>query len=428
MPFSQIIESGQTTLAATDELRPAATAAADTQPLSLRRSIELAFEHNPELAAARLEVDANAGAREQASAYRNPELSYLQEDTRGATRTMTLQLDQPIELGGKRMARLSAAQRGYDVAVADLAARRVAVRAAVTAGYFDAVAARERTRVTDEALELTRRAVRAAALRVSAGKVSPLEETRARVAEAGVQVQASRARSELRESNARLAALIGQERLPIEPLEGDLGELPSVPALDEMRIQIENAPALRRGQLEIERRIAVTQVERARRIPDLTVSFGVKRDEGADRNQAIVGVSVPLPLFDSNRGNLLEALTREDKAREDLRAARLQLTAEALQARERLESAREEAESLTGQVLPSARSAYEAAVKGFERGKFGFLDALDAQRTLLDARLQLVRAMAEAHRAGAELDRILGHAEAASGGLAPPAVEYWRKS
>lgn len=406
------VESVPAALAPTPAQAPTAIAAAGAQRLSLRQAIDLALSHNPDLAAAALEVSANEGIRQQAGAYPNPELSYLQEDTQRATRTTTLQLNQPIELGGKRTARLAAAERGYAIATEDLAARRLALRAAVTTGYFDALAAQERVRVADEALELAGRATRAAALRVKAGKVAPIEETKAQVAEAGVQVEANQARSEWRGAQAQLAALLGQGQPHALVLDGRLDALPTAPTLDDLQQQVENAPALRRARLEIERRMALTELEKARRIPDLTVSLGAKREEALGRNQAVVGVSIPLPLFDRNRGNLLEALKREDKAREELRFAQLQVSADAVQARERLESARTQAGSLATQVLPGAQSAYEAAVKGFELGKFSFLEALDAQRTLLEARVQALRAMAEAHRARAELDRILGSGDA----------------
>ena len=406
------VESVPAALAPTPAQAPTAIAAAGAQRLSLRQAIDLALSHNPDLAAAALEVGANEGIRQQAGAYPNPELSYLQEDTQRATRTVTLQLNQPIELGGKRGARVAAAERGYAIATEDLAARRLAVRAAVTASYFDALAAQERVRVADEALELAGRATRAAALRVKAGKVAPIEETKARVAEAGVQVDANQARSELRGAQARLAALLGQGQPRALVLDGRLDALPTAPTLEDMQRQVENAPALRRARLEIERRMALTELEKARRIPDLTLSLGAKREEALGRNQAVIGVSIPLPLFDRNQGNLLEALKREDKAREELKSAQFQVFADAVQARERLESARMQAESLALQVLPGAQSAYEAAVKGFELGKFSFLEALDAQRTLLEARVQALRAMAEAHRARAELDRILGSGDA----------------
>ena len=138
--------------------------------------------------------------------------------------------------------------------------------------------------------------------------------------------------------------------------------------------------------------------------------MGVKRSEELGRNQAIVGVSVPLPFFDSNRGNVLESLRRTDRARDDLSAAENRVGSQLAQAYEKWNMARQEVQSLQQDVLPGAQSAYEAATTGFEFGKFGFLDVLDAQRTLLQARSQTLRSLAEAHRAAAEIDGILGTA------------------
>ncbi|MCY1372024.1 Cobalt-zinc-cadmium resistance protein CzcC [compost metagenome] len=176
---------------------------------------------------------------------------------------------------------------------------------------------------------------------------------------------------------------------------------------------------LRQARLEVERRRALSDLEQAKRIPDVTVSLGVKRvpaseGEGGEavsssrRNQVMVGLSVPLPIFDTNRGNIAEALSREDKARDELAAAELQLGADVAQASERLRSARATAETLQRDALPGAETAYRAATKGFELGKFSFLEALDAQRTLFQVRNQYLVALAEAHRAAGELDRLLG--------------------
>jgi cobalt-zinc-cadmium efflux system outer membrane protein len=60
------------------------------------------------------------------------------------------------------------------------------------------------------------------------------------------------------------------------------------------------------------------------------------------------------------------------------------------------------------EILPGARSAYEAASTGFDYGKFGFLDVLDAQRTLLQAQSHYLTTLADAHRAQAAITRILG--------------------
>ncbi|MFS2056107.1 TolC family protein, partial [Variovorax sp. CT11-76] len=93
---------------------------------------------------------------------------------------------------------------------------------------------------------------------------------------------------------------------------------------------------------------ALSELERAKRIPDVTVSLGAKRvpasegeggTGGSRRDQVVLGLSVPLPIFDTNRGNLAEALSREEKARDELAAAELQLGADLAQAGERLRSA-----------------------------------------------------------------------------------------
>jgi cobalt-zinc-cadmium efflux system outer membrane protein len=127
-----------------------------------------------------------------------------------------------------------------------------------------------------------------------------------------------------------------------------------------------------------------------------------------------------LPVFDRNQGGLLEALRRADKARDDLRAAALRLGAEVTGNHERLKALLMEAQTLRQEIVPGARSAYEAASKGYELGKFSFLDVLDAQRTLFQARTQYLRSLADAHRTGAELERVLGAITLPSSATAEP--------
>jgi cobalt-zinc-cadmium efflux system outer membrane protein len=122
----------------------------------------------------------------------------------------------------------------------------------------------------------------------------------------------------------------------------------------------------------------------------------------------VFGVSIPLPFFDRNQGNVLESARRVDKARDELATTALRLDAELSQAREEFELAQRQAHALRNDILPGAQSAYDAASTGFEYGKFGFLDVLDAQRTLLQAKSQYLETLAEAHRAMAAIDRILG--------------------
>ncbi len=391
----------------------AAATAEPAGPLDLRSALALALRFNPGLSSASREREAGDAAVVQAGAWPNPVFEAQVEDLRRGNRTTTLQLSQPIELGGKRAARVTAAERARDQAASALLARRSELRASVITMFFELLAAQERLRLAQDSVGLAETATRTAANRVAAGKVSPLEESRARVAEAGIRVELLQAEGALRSARQQLAALWGNPNPRFTQADGALDRLPADAAAADVESRLPAAPVLRQARLEVERRQALSDLEQARRVPDVTVSLGAKRvpaDEGmgSSRNQVVVGLSVPLPIFDTNRGNVAEALSREEKARDELAAAELQLGADVARATERLRSARATALTLQRDALPGAEAAYKAAARGFELGKFSFLEALDAQRTLFQVRNQHLLAVADAHRAAAELDRLLG--------------------
>lgn len=389
---------------------PATASALDREagPLSLQAAISLAFDHNKTLAAARKEIEAVEATILQAGARPNPEFSALIEDVRKSSRTTTYQINQPIELGGKRSARIEAAQRARDMAVLDYAAKRSELRAAVVAAYYEVMVATERQRLAQELLELAGTSAAMTQRRVMAGKITPVEQTKAQVARSAAQLELNQANSELSLARQKLAmswgATAGRQPLSDQGVES----LPPLPAIAQLTEKVANGPAVRLARLEVERRRALASLETSKRTPDVSLTLGNKRDESNARNMWVVGVSVPIPVFDSNQGNELEALKRVDIARDALALTELQMQGEAAQAFERLRNAREEATALRSDIVPAAQSAYQAARTGFELGKFGYLDVLDAQRTYFQAKAQYWRALSVAFQAAADLDRLAG--------------------
>ena len=389
-----------------EALQTAATAPAT--PLSLTKAIELALEGSPEVAAATRQWEATEGQVLQGRARPNPELAYSLEDARSRTRTQSWQLNLPVELGGKRAARTKAAEKSREQAQAQLNELKAALRANVAAAYFDVLTAQERLVLAKDSVALAKSSTDTVAKRVAAGKVSPVEESKARVAEAGIRVELDQAASEQRNARSRLFALLGKIEAPFTVLEGKAENLPPVPKLADLQSLISSSPAVVLARIEVDRRKALTDLEQSKRVPDITVSAGIQRSNETQRNILLFGVSVPLPVFDRNQGNLLEALKLEDKARDELQGATVRLHSEVAQAQERLSTIAAEVQLLRQDVLPGAKSAYDAATIGFENGKFNFLEVLDAQRTYFTAKSQYLKALGEAHRAAADVDRLLG--------------------
>lgn len=410
LAFALTALAGNNALAQQSSGAPApsySTAAASAATLTLSAAIQIALETNPGLSAARLEVDATLGARTQAGVFPNPTLSAEIEDLKRDNRTTTVLLSQPIELGGKRSARIEAAERATDVARVQLEARQSDLRADVTAAFFAALISQERVQLAQRSLDLAGNGSRAATNRVLAGKVSPVEETKAKVAEAGVRLELIQARGELQTNLQQLQALMGRP-VNIQGVDGNAIQMPNRLPGEVIEQRIANAPTIRESRLQIQRFAALANLEQAKRIPDITLTAGGVRDQAVGTNRAVIGVSIPFPIFDTNRGNIVEALRRQDKAEDDARAIELRLRSAVAAARQRYDTALAEVDALQKEILPGAQTAFDAATQGFELGKFAYLDVLDAQRTLLQARAQYLRALAEAHRSITDLERLLG--------------------
>ncbi|MBY4722024.1 MULTISPECIES: TolC family protein [Burkholderia] len=378
--------------------------------LTLADALSVAARNNPALRGARADVDASAGALMQAGARPNPEVSFLQEGFRRAERTSTALINQTIELGGKRSARLDVASYGREAANASLDEQGAVVRADVIAAFYGLLAAQRQLQVTEESAAIAARSADLASRRAQAGKVSPVEATKAHVAAAGVQIEVVTARGRVEVAREKLNAVMGEARDGRLAVQGDLEVVPPVEQLSALTAQLDDAPLARIARAEMLRSNAAVSLERARRIPDVTISAGVKRvtTGGVPDNQAVVGVSIPIPLFNTNKGALLEATHKAERANADLDRERTRLRLDLTQAYANFEAAAQEAQRLKADILPAARLALDAMSRGYELGKFSFLDVLDAQRTLFQGQSQYVRALADAHTARADIGRLVG--------------------
>lgn len=384
---------------------PAATP--DPLPLTLQQALQAADERNPGLRAASRAIGIADGGRTQAGLLPNPELGLSTEGTDRRSRVETVEIAQTIELGGKRSARLAAADQERQLAVQALNARRAELRADVMAAYLDALGMQERVTLARSAIDVAGRATSAATRRVAAGKISPVEQTRSSVAEAIVNMELIQATADLSTARRKLAALMGTTVVE-QPLVAPTFAFSAIPDATELEARLDAAPRLRQARVQVAREDAQVGVERALRTPDVRVSVGSQRDrERGGGTRTVLGLSVPLPLFNRNQGHLASALQRADQARDELDAERLRLLSAAVDARQRLEVAQIQLDSLSSDVLPAAQQAYEAAVTGFELGKFGFLDVLDTQRALIAARTRYLQVLSERYLAATDLERIV---------------------
>ena len=379
--------------------------------ISLDEATTLALQANPQLAVALRGREVEGGQVLQAGVRPNPTLSAEIEDLRSRYRNSTLLISQQLETAGKRDMRMAAADASLAIADADIAIAKAETSAKVYAAFYQVLAAQQAQTLATELLQIASTSKETSAKRVLAGKVSPVEETKAKVAEAGAKIELANANQQLAAAKKRLSSLWGKglDQEAAFTATGELENFKPIASLNDLMAQLPASPQLKKASLAITQKQAFSNIEKAKQTPDVTLSLGARRNEELGGiTQAIIGLSVPIPLFDKNQGGFQSAKAREMQSQDEKTALENQLATELADAYARRQTQVEASAMYKNDILQGAQSAYEAARKGFEFGKFSFLEVLDAQRTLFQAKTLHIQTLALARLAEADIQNILG--------------------
>jgi len=386
-------------------------------PPDLRRdeAVALALAHNPSLAAASGEIRAREAEVDQASRAPNPELSFDVENVAGSgsvrgldAAEATLAVSQRLELGGKRAARLHAAERDRDLATGDHEVLRAEVAAGTAVAFSEVMAAQDRLALADTLVGVAEQVLAAVSRRVRAGGLSPVEERRARVSLETDRMDRERVARDLDAARHRLSAWWGSPEPSFVRADGRLDRLVDLPPLEALLSRLDDAPPLARWATEIERRRAEERMAAAAAIPDVALSAGVRYLADTDDAGLVLGLHVPLPLRDRNRGERRAAAERIRSAERERRADALRLGTELREAWTTLTGTRAEALALRDQVLPEAAAAFRDAADAHREGRLRFTEVLDTKRTLFELRGRFLDVLVLHHAAAARLERLLG--------------------
>lgn len=356
-------------------------------------------------------LDAAEARVRQAQVRPNPELGLEAENAFGSgpfsgynNAETTLSLTQDLELWGRRGARVAVARADAGTAGLrrDLATIEAGARLALV--YAEAEAAQRRFLLAEEALTVTIADTRAALILVEEGREPLLRGIRGESEAAAARATLDEAEAERDAAFARLTA-VAMLPMPVTSIDASL--IDRVPAA--ASVTSGATPEVRVAEAERAAAESRIEVERIRTRPDVRASVGVRRYEAEDATALTFGLSVPLPLFDRNRGNI-------EAAQADFRAADARL----MGARQEAEADRNAAEArLRASVsrvtasdagVTAAEEAYRLSRIGFEAGRISQLELRSSRAALIAARNAAVDARLARVRAEIDLARLQGRA------------------
>jgi cobalt-zinc-cadmium efflux system outer membrane protein len=370
---------------------------------------------NPGLAAFSWEIRAGEARTLQAGLSPNPELETeiegfggTGEHSRFKGTETTIAVNQLIELGRKRSKRKRVAALEQDLAGWDYETKRLDVFSEVTMAFLDLLSAQQKMNLMRDIFDLAEQVFKTVSGQVEAGKVSPIEETKARVALSIISIEKEQVRSDLVTARRHLAATCGNTSPVFQEAKGELEEITPIPPFEDLMNRISQNPDIARWTTELEQRQATLEMENANQFPNLTFGGGIKYLGETDDLTYVMGLSIPLPLLNRNQGRVHEAQYHLAKAREEFSAANIAISTSLHEAYQVLSTAFVKATNLKNDVVPGAQSVFDAVNEGYREGKFGYLDMLDAQRSLFDSKKQYIEALASYHKAGTTIERLIG--------------------
>ena len=374
--------------------------------LTLRQALALALTRNPELAVVSYDVRIGEARVLQARLSPNPEAEFISENVTGSGQYSdanlsenTLLLGQLIEFGGKRRARVREAAFGRDLAEFDYETKKREVFLKTARDFVDVLAIQRRVVINDELVRLANDFIPVVVKRIEAGKASDLEKTRFDVAIGSARIDLEQAKHDLTAARQRLASRWGSLKPRFASVAGNLDATTATASLDALARRLAANPRLARFGAEGAQRQAALAREKAAAVPDVTLRAGGRQINETNDTTAVLGFSVPLPLWNRNQGNIRAARERIDRTDAEQAAVAAELMTELTEGYENLERARAAILILRENVLPGADNALKATTEGYEAGRFSYLDVFEARRTTGAARIQYLQAITDYHKA-----------------------------
>ena len=363
----------------------------DGKPLSLSDLQRIACTNNPLLRQAASDIEAARGAAQQAGAYPNPTIGYASTGVGpGGGPTVGGTVSQTIKTFDKLG--LAKAQPRKICGAAELAFRRAQTDLMwnVRQNYYNVLVAEESVRANRGLVELTDEVYRVMIDMLRGGQdVSPSYQP------AQMAVFAEQARTALVTARnqrllawRQLAATMGVPHMPPTALSGNVHRpLPKIDfekalahVLSEHTDVLTTATAIEKARLNL-RLAQVTPY------PDVTVGVSLTNDltaPGPSRLVTGVNVSVPVPIFDQNKGAIRQSQAALLRANEEPHRVQMVLTANFSDAYRRYEENRTLLQMYQKTILPKQALSFRGAVKLMEvQNQVAITDLISAEQNLI---------------------------------------------
>lgn len=398
--------------------------------LSLARSFDTATTQNPQMLVATQNLAIAAAQIKTAGAVPNPQFA-LQYGwgppytNTIAGNTQQVGINQLVEMGGKRGARLKLARANYDLAQKQLTALHLEVRTRVRKAYAELAAAEANIELVEHQRALIERLYAIANSRVNAGAAAEAEAIQAKLVVDQFDTLRTMALARLRQASVQLDYLLGYEPtrdIDVEDnglfkLSTERNELVPQPNFDLPPVEklLAQAMAQRPDLKAANQQIVVNErslsLMKRQAIPDVLFGSGYVFSTYTDarqQNGAYLNVNMDLPIFYRKQGEIAQARATLDQSRLQLTATKAQIETDVHAAYATLMAARANIIRYQDNLIPSAKTVVRLAQRTYEVGRSDLSNAIVAEQSFQQTLSGYFDAVVSYQNAWADLEKAVG--------------------
>jgi cobalt-zinc-cadmium efflux system outer membrane protein len=380
----------------------AQTPVTEPKTITLEELQQMALKNNPTFGQSAANIEAAEGRKKQSGLYPNLTVGYQGEQIRGGSFRGGEQgffVQQVIVLGGKLGLNRKIFEQELKQAETEAEEQKVRVVTNVRMSCIQALAAQQTLELRQNLSKLADDTVETSRQLANVGQSDAPD-----VLESEVEAQQAQLAVTMAEQNRQrvwraLAAVVGNPRLPLMRIQGNLEDTAPVDPDELVEKIVDESPAVRIAELGVKRAEAALARVKRETIPDLELRGGLQQNGELLSNgrpaglQGFADVGVRIPISNRNQGNVAAAKADAERAKREVERVKLVLRERAASVVQTYTFSQAAVDRYKNQMIPRAQKAYEMYNKKYHDMAAAYPQVLISQRTLMQLEVSYIAAL-----------------------------------
>jgi len=384
---------------------------AHSTKLSINDALSIAIKNSPSIKAIKKEIISKKLSGKSDSLYPNPELEVEIGDFLGtgpntgfSNHALSVSLSQEIVLGGKNNKLLNLTDSEVKLIKLEIKKEKINLKYQIKKIFTEILILEEFQKLSLENIVISNQILETVKKKQENGAVSYLEVLKSRIEYKNSEIEFKKEKSEINSLKKQLITLLGDKNLKINSIEGEL----KTEFTEYDKFILKNNIDLEIRKAVVEKNKKELSLAKAEQSQNLSLSFGANRLHESNDYSFTFAVSMPLPIWNSNKTKVKSVYSEIDKSKLDIKSTKKEIKQELVEKNQNLKLSKNELDALAKDILPLAKKSLNLAKEGYEEGEFKYLELLDAQQTFILIKKQYVEVLAKYNLLNLEIEYLLG--------------------